>query len=71
MTMDEMQDRIEATAGHAGILSSSAMRWEMASCHCKKGDRVYRDLVGNLSIGIASKAERVDRIICQIPQQIK
>lgn len=71
MTMDEMQDRIEAicrACRHLVIISDEVGNGIVP---LQKGDRVYRDLVGNLLIGIASKAERVDRIICQIPQQIK
>ena len=71
MTMDEMQDRIEAicrACRHLVIISDEVGNGVVP---LQKEDRIYRDLVGNLLIGIASKAERVDRIICQIPQQIK
>lgn len=71
MTMDEMQDRIEEicrACEHLVIISDEVGNGVVP---LQKEDRVYRDLVGNLLIEIASKAERVDRIICQIPQQIK
>ena len=71
MTVDELQDRIEAVCRacrHLVIISDEVGNGVVP---LQKEDRIYRDLVGNLLIGIASKAERVDRIICQIPQQIK
>lgn len=71
MTMDEMQDRIEEicrVCRHLVIISDEVGNGVVP---LQKEDRIYRDLVGNLLIEIASKAERVDRIICQIPQQIK
>ena len=71
MTMDEMQDRIEEICKicrHLVIISDEVGNGVVP---LQKEDRIYRDLVGNLLIEIASKAERVDRIICQIPQQIK
>lgn len=71
MTMDEMQDKIAdlcKRCRHLVIISDEVGNGVVP---LQKEDRVYRDLVGNLLIEIASKAERVDRIICQIPQQIK
>lgn len=71
ITMVEMQDRIEEISRacrHLVIISDEVGNGVVP---LQKKDRIYRDLVGNLLIGIASKAERVDRIICQIPQEIK
>ena len=71
MTMDEMQDRIEEICRACRRLVIISDEVGNGVVPLQKEDRVYRDLVGNLLIEIASKAERVDRIICQIPQQIK
>ncbi len=71
MTMNGMQERIAAickACRHLVIISDEVGNGIVP---LQKEDRIYRDLVGNLLISIASKAERVDRIICQIPQQIK
>ena len=71
MTMDGMQDKIAdicKMCRHLVIISDEVGNGVVP---LQKEDRIYRELVGNLLIEIASKAERVDRIICQIPQQIK
>lgn len=37
----------------------------------EKRDRDYRDALGHIQIELASKAERVERIVCGIPMIIK
>ena len=65
-TLEQMQQYVDvvcAKTSHLILISNEVP--------LQQEDRAYRDLVGALLIRYAKKAERVERIICQIPQKIK
>ena len=70
-TLEQMQQYVDAVCAKTSHLILISNEVGNGVVPLQQEDRAYRDLVGALLIRYAKKAERVERIICQIPQKIK
>ena len=70
-TLEQMQQYVDVVCAKTSHLILISNEVGNGVVPLQQEDRAYRDLVGALLIRYAKKAERVERIICQIPQKIK